>query len=54
MPHGSRDPGQGPAAAAGEGGSQGRRALAGLPWAMSHEPLTINDRLINELFYYVL
>ena len=25
-------------------------ALAGLPWAMSHEPLTINNRLINKLW----
>ena len=29
----------------GEGG--GPTALAGLPWAMSHEPLTINARLIK-------
>ena len=27
---------------------------AGLPWAMSHEQLTINSRLINELFDYIL
>ena len=43
-------------------GSRGRRRrpppatppLAGLPWAMNHEPLTIDDRLINELFDYIL
>ena len=23
------------------------------PWAMSHEPLTINHRLINDLFDYI-
>ena len=35
------------------------RALAQLtlrhePWAMSHEPLTTNNRLINDLFDYIL
>ena len=29
-------------------------APARLPWAMSHEPSTMNNRLINELFDYIL
>ena len=39
MAHGSREPGQAPAE---------------LPWAMSHEPVTLNNRLIHELFDYLL
>ena len=35
----------------GEGGGPG--APAGLSWAMSHEPLTINNRLSDELFDYI-
>ena len=35
------------------GGAGGPGAPAGLPWAMSHEPLTINNRLSNELFAFI-
>ena len=34
--------------------AQGRAAPAGLPWAMTIEPLTINNRLIHELLDYIL
>ena len=33
---------------------KGAQAAAGLPWAMSHEPSTINNRVIDELFGYIL
>ena len=36
------------------GGAGGPKAPAWLPGAMSHEPLTIKNRLINELFDYLL
>ena len=49
----------GPPRAGGGGGRGGRRPRAPAgpcshPWAMSHEPSTITDRLINELFDYIL
>ena len=34
-------------------GGWGPGALARLPWAMNHELLAINNRLINELFDYI-
>ena len=58
MANGSREPGRGPRAAAvvGEwvGGGGGLGAPTRLPWAMSHEPLTISNRLIHEFFDYIL
>ena len=32
----------------------GPRAINLAPWALSHEPLTINNGLINDLFDYIL
>ena len=45
MVHGSWEPGRGAGAAA-------PFPPARLAWAMSHEPLTIKNRIINELFDY--
>ena len=47
MAHGSRESGQGPGVAAGGGAGGGGGG-------MSHEPITINNRLMNELFDYIL
>ena len=49
MPYGSMEPG--PKGGGGWGGGPG--VPAGLPWALSHEPLTINNGFINELFAYL-
>ena len=60
MAHVSTEPARCPRAAAGrgmlgEGGGERRPwAPGGLLWAMSHESLTIDNRLINELFDYTL
>ena len=64
MVHGSRMAGSlaealGRRGRGGGGGRGGRRPRAPAgpcshPWAMSHEPSTITDRLINELFDYIL
>ena len=43
--------GRGGGGGLGRGGGPG--ALAGLPWAMGHEPLPINNRLSDELFDYI-
>ena len=59
MVHGSRMAGglAGALGRRGRGGGRRPRAPAGPsshPWAMSHEPSTITNRLINELFDYIL